>query len=98
MVYIGISMNLVTFRKSNHYIFGDACENGLGAFLEGSGKVYAYVIHKELRGQEHINLFRASLLDLNNVHMHKIFQTFAEKNKLFFIFTDCCLYFSFKLN
>ena len=56
MVYSGVSMNSITFRKPDHYIFGDACEHGLGAFNEGSGRAFAFVIPKELRGRAHINL------------------------------------------
>ena len=36
-VHRGVSMNRLTFRKPDHFIFGDACEHGLGAFHEASG-------------------------------------------------------------
>ena len=40
----GISMNLLTFRKPNHLIIGDACEHGLGALNVKSGVEYEYII------------------------------------------------------
>ena len=52
----GISMNLLTFRRPDHLIIGDACEHGLGAFNVESGIGYRYIIPEELRGRAHINL------------------------------------------
>ncbi len=52
----GISMNLLTFRKPNHLIIGDACEHGLGAFNVESGIGYRFIIPEKLRGRAHINL------------------------------------------
>ena len=46
----GISLNLLTFRKPDHYIFADACEHGLGAFNKKSGRAYAWLIPEDLRG------------------------------------------------
>ena len=53
---IGISMNLLTFRKPTHLILGNACEHGLGAGHVESGVSYAYVIPEHLRSRAHINL------------------------------------------
>ena len=49
-------MNLLTFRRPNHLIIGDACEHGLGAFHVESGIGFRYIIPPELRGRAHINL------------------------------------------
>ena len=54
--HIGISMNLLTFRKPTHLILGDACEHGLGACHVKSGVGYTYVIPPWLRSRAHINL------------------------------------------
>ena len=51
----GISMNIITFRKPNVIIIGDACEHGLGAFnIRGRG--WRLIIPAHLRGRAHINL------------------------------------------
>ena len=52
----GISMNLLTYRKPNHIIIGDACEHGLGAFNLESGVGWRWVIPEYLRGRAHINV------------------------------------------
>ena len=52
----GVSLNLLTFRKPDHFMFGDACEHGLGDFHGGSGRAYAWLIPYELRGRDHINV------------------------------------------
>ena len=36
---MGINMNLLTYRTSNHTIIEDACEHGLGTFYVESGRV-----------------------------------------------------------
>lgn len=51
----GISMNLLTFRKPNNIIIGDACEHGLGAF-NTKGRGFSWMIPEHLRGRAHINL------------------------------------------
>ena len=40
----GVSLNLLTFRKPDHFMFGDACEHGLGDFHGGPGRAYAWPI------------------------------------------------------
>ena len=55
-VHRGISMNRLTFRKPDHFILGDACEHGLGAFHEASGHAYAWIIPPKLQSRAHINL------------------------------------------
>ena len=55
-VHEGISMNRLTFRRPDHFILGDACEHGLGAFHEASGRAFAWIIPPKLQGRAHINL------------------------------------------
>ena len=55
-------MNLLTFRKPDHYIFGNACEHGFGAFHKGSGRACAYVIKEDLQCRAHINLLEQRVL------------------------------------
>ena len=52
----GISMNLLTFRRPNYLIVGDACEYGLGDFNVESRIGCRHIIPPELRGHAHINL------------------------------------------
>ena len=51
----GINMNLLTFRKPNNIIIGDACEHGLRAF-NTNGRVFSWMIPEWLRGRAHTSL------------------------------------------
>ena len=52
-VYQGISMNRLTFWKPDHFILGDTCEHGFGAFHEALGHAYAWIIPQNFKA-EHI--------------------------------------------
>ncbi len=51
----GVSMNLLTFRKSDIIYVCDASEYGLGVFVS-HGRAWTYEIQVELRSRAHINI------------------------------------------
>jgi hypothetical protein len=52
----GISMNLLTFRPPDIYIWTDACEFGIGGYSSPRGRAWSWPIPIELQHRAHINL------------------------------------------
>ena len=51
----GIDMNLLTFRRPDHFSITDACTTGLGGFSASSGRGWRWHIPEELQNKRHIN-------------------------------------------
>ena len=55
IAHVGVSLNLLTFRKPDKIYICDAAEYGLGGFAS-HGRAWTYIIPDEVKGRAHINI------------------------------------------